>query len=450
MLNIKNNIKKILHNKYFPIILLTIIMIAFHLRFQITGDDFYFSNVLNSDSIVKYLINRYNSWTGRLIIEFFLASILSIGFWLWKIIDIIVVDILYIVIAKLINSEDQEYINWLILIFILLYKFTAMRSAGWAATTLNYLWPLSFGLASLIPIKKLIQGKKIKWYEYILFTLALIYSANEEQMCIILIGTYLLICIYTFVFCKKKNVLPIIYLGLCIISIIFIFSCPGNSIRKNQEILNWFPGYNMLTFIDKVAISITSTMAEYICTFHLIFIIFTFLLFLVVSVKYKNIFYRGIALVPLIINIIFSINTLTKNNSIKIIELYDFKHINNLNYDKLSSYIPITLCILMILLICISIYLIFENNKSTLLCIFIFIIGLLSRMALVFSPTLYASGERTFIFFTFSMIIIMLIILKKLKFIIDDALREQKIIEVVFTFCFIMLFVKLMLFRYFF
>lgn len=34
-------------------------------------------------------------------------------------------------------------------------SYTVYNSAGWMATTLNYSWPLAFGLFSMISIKKL-------------------------------------------------------------------------------------------------------------------------------------------------------------------------------------------------------------------------------------------------------------------------------------------------------
>ena len=81
---------------------------------------------------------------------------------------------------------------------ILIYPIVLMNGAGWAATTINYMWPLATGLFALIPIRKIWDEEKIKFWQYPLYIIAMIFATNQEQVCAILLGTYLLFTVFIF------------------------------------------------------------------------------------------------------------------------------------------------------------------------------------------------------------------------------------------------------------
>ena len=51
---------------------------------------------------------------------------------------------------------------------------------------------------------------------------------------------------------------------LVIASLIFILTCPGNSVRTETEIQNTFKDFGMLTVLDKIGVGVTSTMGQII------------------------------------------------------------------------------------------------------------------------------------------------------------------------------------------
>lgn len=159
-----------------------------------------------------------------------------------------------------------------------------MSSAGWYATTLNYLWPLSLGLYSLIPIKNHLISKKDKLYKYILYFLSLIYACNQEQMCLIIFSIYLLFTIY---FIYKKNISKFIILQLIIsfISLIFILTCPGNNLRNISETQTWYPAFENFNLISKAFIGIITT--TYLLFYKSNFIILLLSLIIPISI-FKN------------------------------------------------------------------------------------------------------------------------------------------------------------------
>lgn len=158
-------LKKIYESSYFPFLILCIAMIILHINMIPFGDDNFFGTVLNNKNLFQYLNERYYGWSSRLTIESIMVIILSIGFNFWRILDVLVINLLAITLSKLFNDSNNREFNWFITIMIILYSFIDMSSAGWVATTLNYIWPLTFGIFSLMYIKKMIQKSEIHWYE---------------------------------------------------------------------------------------------------------------------------------------------------------------------------------------------------------------------------------------------------------------------------------------------
>lgn len=122
----------------------------------------------------------------------------------------------------------------MLIAMILIYPYTIMHQAGWAATTVNYMWTISMCLFALIPIKKMWNNEKIKIWQYPLYTIALIFAGNHEQASCILVTFYILFTIILIV--KNKKVKPYIYMIIqsiiAIISIKFILDCPRKSYKN--------------------------------------------------------------------------------------------------------------------------------------------------------------------------------------------------------------------------
>ena len=143
-------------------------------------DDKVFLESVTGTSIATYVLPRYYNWTSRLIIEFVLCAVLKISKYLWILIEALMVTLVGYSISKLfIKNEENKKENTVMLVaMILLYPIMQMNSAGWAATTINYMWPLATGLFALIPIRKIWDGEKIRFWQYPLYTIALIFSAS--------------------------------------------------------------------------------------------------------------------------------------------------------------------------------------------------------------------------------------------------------------------------------
>jgi len=407
MLRVKS--QKLYRSNYFPFIILTIGMLAIHMLLPMqSGDDNVYSNVLKDSSLSDFLIWRYFNWSSRLIIEAILVLLLQLPLFIWRLLDTGIIVLLGFAISKIIGSENNRQNNWLISILLFAYPLIDMNTAGWVATTTNYLWVLAFGVMSIVTVKKIITGQKVKVSEYLISTLALIFSVNQEQMCMVLFAVFLIAVIYSI---SRKRHNWLIYLGLiiCIASSVLIMTCPGNIGRTRHEIAKFFPDYGNLTVVDKIEIGASSTLSHFIFEPNIIFILFCFLIYFSVKQKYTDKLYRLFALLPLLFSLLFVFIKISPDLFPGIGEMVSQMTQHGLitleNFTKPTSYIAPFILYRSFCLILISIYLINGNTWVSFICFGVALLDLLSRIAVAFSPTIWASDTRTYIFMYAAIII---------------------------------------------
>ena len=403
---IRRKITKLYNWKYFPFVILTLGLIPIHLALTLgTGDDPTYVNILSSPNLLEYFIMRYNTWSARLIIEFLMISIVNHQT-IWIICDIAIMVLIAVMISKLFVKTDIRKTNWFITAMMFIYPFIHMSTAGWMATTLSYCWILAIGLFAMMPIKKMLYDEKIKWYEYIFYVLALIFATNHEQMCLILLAVYLVFAIYLFIKDKSQKflILPIV---ICLGSLVFILTCPGTVARKIQEVERWFPEFNNMHFFRKIELGFSSTIFEFVMKPNMVFTIFCGMLFICIVIKRKQTCIRAIAAVPFISSLIFGSFSATTGvifpGILKIINSMT-KIGTDIKFYYIKTWVPDIILGVICISIIISLYLLFDDKKHSLLMIFIILLGFGSRMIMGFSPTIWASNARTFIFMYFSFI----------------------------------------------
>jgi len=294
-----------------------------------------------------------------------------------------------------------------------------MQEAGWGSTSLVYMWTLSATLFSMLPIRKIWDKEKIKWYMYPLFSGALIYAGNQEQSCMITLAIYVLFTIILILRDKKKiHPFMIIQTLLIIASLIFILTCPGNYVRTAEETVRFYPDFATLTLMDKASLGITATISEMLINSNIIFLIFSIMIAVYIFICHKNMLYRIVASIPVIAILVLGV--------FKDIFIGIFPHLKVLmylmaeenpmidatNYRNIVHCLPIILSLVIIFCFVLCILLIFKKLKNN-IAIVIFGLGLISRIIMGLSPTIFASRTRTFIFLEFAMLIVCLLIWKE-------------------------------------
>ena len=415
-LKIKNKVNNLLKDgrgAIFSIFILELILTIF-----ITPDKFddaTFIESVTNVNILDYVTGRYFNWSSRVIIEFLLCFVLKTSKYLWILIECVMMSLIGYSISKLFVKDNKKEMNYMIMFMVFIYPFNVMASAGWAATTTNYMWPLATTLFCLIPIKKVWNKEKFKKFTYPLYIISLIYACNQEQTCAIVCGTYLLFSIFFILKDKKIKPFIVIQTILSIISLIFILTCPGNYVRKNYEIENIFPEFESLTVFDKFSVGLTSTVGEMVGHANLPFVILSLIISVYIFTYYKEKLYRVISLIPIVtVSVLGIFIDITGRHfsyfaPFKELILKKDLILTSANCDNLLNLIPLVMAFVILISLSLSILIIFKNLKNN-IAIYIFLVGLASRLIMGFSPTIFESGIRTMIFFEFSMLIVGILI----------------------------------------
>lgn len=339
----------------------------------------------------------------------------------------------------------------MLLFMILMYPFNAMNGSGWATTTIVYMWSLATCLFALIPIRKIWDGEKIKYWEYPLYTISLIFAANQEQTCSILCGSYILFSIFMIIKNKKIHPYMIIQSLFAIASIIFILTCPGNYIRSQQEVGDLFKDFEMLSFLDKVSLGLTSTMGLIIKKRNLVYTMLSLLSVIYIFSNYKEKIFRVVAVIPFLSILLLGIAAPIVNqvfpffNSFRNFIVREEIMLTAANCNNLLNIVPVVFACINFICLALSILLIFKNLKNN-IAILVFLVGLASKIIIGFSPTVFSSVERSTIFFEFSMIIVMLLIWQELiKKTDKNDLKVQKLTRSIIEYTGVLQYINILL-----
>ncbi len=426
--------------------ILWIIIIVFIMGIQFQwelgwGDDLFFGTALQEKTLLQFLNERYIEWSSRLVIEALLVFIASINPIVWRILNGIMMVLIATMMATIFGSKNKQSEARILCAFsLLLIPLDSMNSAGWMATTMNYVWVLALGLVALLPLKKWCNQKQCAWWEILISCFAILYAANMEQMSAILFGAYLVCGVYFILQKRKPSWQYWMQFVLIMASMCFILACPGNQVRTALVTELYLPEFASFHFIEKLYIGFLSTSQYYMAensgnkTFILLAIVL-----LIAAIRSKKVKWYGhiIAMVPVLyaVGVTYILKFLVQaglwNKGLRLLEVLW----NNFSISQLSGFdsklILIQAVCYLVVWICMfgTIYLIYGHSSETYLQWIVLIAGLLSRVIIGFTPNMYVSGDRTAIFATVSILILVLrnIQIRSEGVRIEPSLQEKKV-----------------------
>ena len=277
-------------------------------------------------------------------------------------------------------------------------------------------------LTALLPIRYVdeLDNRKVL---YTFSVVGNIYACNQEQAGAILVTVYALFVgseLY-----QKQKVNKYIWgqLFLGILGLIVIFTAPGHIKRSVLYTRFNMPDFIQLDFVDKFIRGFTSTGAYILNGKNIIWLLFTSFLFFSVMAFSKRKLTKIIAIVPFLHSLCFGVfQEYLLPQKIKDLFVYypewgyglpDYRYINALTYSEWKYYLPLFLEILVLGLIVLTIFWSYRKMEGVELFL-IFAAGMSSRVIIGFSPTLYGSSSRTFIFLYFSLAIAIVFMFDKL------------------------------------
>ena len=411
-----NQIKK-LWNKYYDYIMIAVIYGVLH-AFMHTDywDDAKMSPILklynyNMFPYLKYVWDVASSTLFQYAVEIVIEALPN---FIWKILDVIMIEIIYCYFAKvvkLLTPSSKEAVSadrlWVLLIF-LSFPYSLFATAGWMTTTIVYTWAFSaFFYSFYVFLRSVNEDGNMKLSSYILYGVAALYAAN----CNLLAISMLIIFLFVYITCQTKNrtfrILFIEGMICSVINIIMFVVCPGNRSR-NIEDARYHDTAELLdlSFGGHLRMGINSTFYHFTSVPNII--LFTLCVVLVVCSFYKTkkIFIRVISCIPLLFDIfwtgyMFFAYTLS-NRTLTYIYPDALFEVS----PQLEQFCVLVSAILMVLCICYLIaYLTDFSYLSWFMAGFILFFGLFPCVAIGFTTTVSASIIRVAGFFYFSIML---------------------------------------------
>ena len=380
----------ITHFKLRPLIYsgLTIILTTIFYLLPIIGDDAtnrYVKTEQTLTGIFNTDIHMFWTWSSRIFINpLMFISTNIVPKWIFSLVTaLLIIGIIYWL--------DNKHNNKALIIIILamaLFPFVELSTAGYIATTVTYLWPISFLCLGLTCLKH----HQITWQ--ILAGFCFLLALNNEQLCLL---TTIYLAYYLILHHNKIKQLMTLLIPWLINFCLFFFT-PGNQARKISETKRWLPAFSHYNIIDKLDLGTITTIQHYLFSLSPLIIVTSIVLLAINHQKHPIIGW-------------LPITTITLTSLIATLATIPLHFVATIN-PTIDKTVIITYLLGLVWLTS-SMILIHNRDLNMLL-----IAGLMSRIALGFSPTIYASSTRTFIFCDAIIIYILVTLIK--KYLIDD------------------------------
>ncbi|MCM1220952.1 MAG: hypothetical protein NC548_41345 [Lachnospiraceae bacterium] len=432
--------------------LLLLVLVGLHGFLPVDyGDDPFFARVFQEGDLPGYLKSRYWEWTSRIILEA-VAVPLAANPAVWKVLNILAVLLLVRITADLFGiPQKMVQAEAFFALMMWIVPQESLYSSGCITTSTHYLWVLALGLTAMRPLKHWIRGEDCARWERAVCPLCILYAADMEQMAAVLLGVYLLGGV-SIVFLRRKAVssggaagffrnIPRMYylqLALSIGMVIFILSAPGNAVRKAMETESYFPGFAELGFGEKLLMGFIENSHYYLAAgqdrINYVFALLAGILpaamlqkglaekkrnketetksrvqdgwfwiqFIVTAVPF--VFYWGIGQLG---NFLLERGSLTRGYAVYLlVRNRELPHEGGFSGGMVAFQAGVYLMIL----VCVALAILFLHGKTweTLLELVILGAGYASRLIMGFSPTLYVSGDRTALFCSMAILIVVL------------------------------------------
>lgn len=382
-----------------------------YMNFMPDYDDGFFAQILSKHQLFEWLAARYAEWSSRVVVETVLPFVAS-SFTLWKLLDIALCELAFCSAIALFPSKDRDAVKWPLLAAFVVYPFNDMSSAGWIATTVNYLWPLALGLYALSVLVRVARKEpayRLTAPKAIAVALATLFASNVEQMCFVMGAVLFGLAVWQFASSRRIEPLALVMFAIVCANAAVIALCPGNAARYASEADYWWPDPNhfmdqSIVFADmgllqKIYLGLSTTFDRYFygtCLLGLMLMVSLCAYFLS-SKTGKSV--KVIACLDTVVLALFSTLSVYKNMQWDEIILKVF---SQPFYDLTATRIcTFALELAIFGSLAALVFFAFKDRgvSSGLLALGVLAVGFASRMAISFSPTIFASGWRTTIFF---------------------------------------------------
>ena len=333
----------------------------------------------------------------------------------FKLFDTVVYGIMLMIVWKVFTDGSIRMLIASAIGIILFPVLTYLNSAGYIATTTNYIYPVIALFLAVMPLIYEIKQKTVIKAFYLLSVLGILYAANQDQTALVAIGVFLLTGIEYFWLWKQHNedsdkrvmIVCVRYFVLAVAAYLLMLITLGHINRMNStvEIEYWLPQYAYWGLGYKLYRGMATTVANLFFLQPALFIFFCLLLFVAVYL-----FNRRMAVIPAImVGLLAFCRAIGEEFFVR---YYDYScampDLPSIRETPLPFAMSLTILVLLILSV---LALVKANERLCFEVIIINILGFGSRIMMGLSATIYASSFRTFTVQLFCFLICSLLLL---------------------------------------
>lgn len=428
-------IKSLLYQYRFAV-LSSILFLGMELQMQLlTGDEFYYRDLLNESSLLENIIYYYHFWSNRILVDAVAMLVLHMPLLIFKCINAFFFLIGQIAIYKLclfINEDTCSLPQ--ISLFMFLIPFSSFMDAGFSVTSIYYLWTFVLGLWAIY----FAAASKKYWFYYILGPVCTIFSCNMEQISMFVVTVLMIITIYCIkkresnILCRIENILAICVFG-------YMLFGPGAKNRVNVAAGKCFPEFGMLSVTQKLDMGFSVTMNRLVFEGDLVWLIMTVIIMVLLYHKAEEIMYKILGCIPFGLSLGFLLTqnvgkTIWGSDALQN-GVGEYGVIYLANFDMRCKWILLFLFGSIIVSVFIDFFLLFSFEPMFWNCNLLFLLGLASRIVMGFSPTMYESGTRTYYLFWMCCIFIIMLLIQKLPVQIRNLVISFVFVSVIIQNC---------------
>lgn len=379
------------------------------------GDQTSFAHMAQKYGFFEFAIYRYKTWSSRLLIES-VTMFMSNHYLLFDVTVLISVAIFFYCFNGIFLREEKyrklQFVSPVI--FLLSFPSLFFTSAGLIATVTNYLFPM---ISFVIAWYCIIQEKH--WYT-ILSLPFLVFACMQEQFTVYAFILFVFALISSYLECKRINKNYFIATCVSLLGLVSGLLCPGSANRLTTETKIWYPGFETISFPVKIIKGYLETNRVLFVTSELNIVYLLLVLIIVLSIMKKQYFATFVSG-----TVIYTVITqrLGMNSLLTAVQ----RTIDNQNKSEIPNYFslkenlyPIVLYTLILCIVAVVVFMIFKEWKGGLTALVVLAAGYASRMTVSLSPTIYASGLRTYTPLIFSFVIVILLLSKEISGIVIE------------------------------
>lgn len=400
----KESINKLKNFKWLPLCCFAAFVLVFSLvftRLLFKMDDGNFLSIANEAdfSYSTYLAGRYENWTGRTVGDFLVVFFLKNGVIWWKIIN----AFLIVYIAWFFTKISELFVGGISLkrrqIYSCLAMFTMMVSClnpavFWYTGSFFYLWPFAFMLMTLAPLIVCALGGKASVPMIILSVPSALIATAEEQSAACCTALYIILLIVIFV--QKRKIKFSFLPALLPISVCdyFLFTADGTKARGMIEAANNFPRYLEMSLFDKLFCGLSAFFANsfYLSIVPLMLLVIMLCVAVIENKKLRAAVISSASVITLGVNAAVAISE--KCLAHITVRKAFFSGEFNIGFYLLFA----CGCVLLFAVVALTVALIIKNKRLGLTVGLCLAAAFGSAMAMSFSASVFASGQRVYFY----------------------------------------------------